>query len=410
MRLFTATLATETNTFSPLPTSLEAYKESVFLRPGEHPERRAAHVHRAAVRRAPARRGGGVHADRGQLLRGEPRRHHQPGRLRVHARRDPGASSRRRCRSTACCSACTAPWSRTATTTSKATSSSACAPSSAPDCVIGVELDPHCHLTLKRVRLADIIICYKEFPHTDVVERAEELLDLVLAHAARQDQAGHVALRLPADRSYPDDPAADARLRRQDQGAWRARTASCRSPSCHCFPYADVPEVGGRDPRDHRRRQGEGGRGSRASLGEEFVAMRGKTMPQYLDDADAAITARARQQRGARGDGRPGRQRRRRRALRQYHHPAPPDRAQRRGRGGRPDLGSDRRAALLRRRRGRELPAALRRQDRRRPPASRSTPRSRWSGWRATAGRASARRRCRSATAPPSGSAASRWC
>ena len=38
MRLFAATLATETNTFSPLPTSLEAYKESVFYRPGEHPD------------------------------------------------------------------------------------------------------------------------------------------------------------------------------------------------------------------------------------------------------------------------------------------------------------------------------------------------------------------------------------
>ena len=37
MRLFTATLATETNTFSPLPTSLQNYKESVFFRPGEHP-------------------------------------------------------------------------------------------------------------------------------------------------------------------------------------------------------------------------------------------------------------------------------------------------------------------------------------------------------------------------------------
>jgi microcystin degradation protein MlrC len=37
MRLFTATLATETNTFSPLPTSIENYRESVFLRPGEHP-------------------------------------------------------------------------------------------------------------------------------------------------------------------------------------------------------------------------------------------------------------------------------------------------------------------------------------------------------------------------------------
>src|SRR4051794_20600316 len=37
MRIFSATLATESNTFSPLPTALAAYQESVFLRPGEHP-------------------------------------------------------------------------------------------------------------------------------------------------------------------------------------------------------------------------------------------------------------------------------------------------------------------------------------------------------------------------------------
>ena len=37
MRIFAATLATETNTFSPLPTSLDSYKEGVYLRPGEHP-------------------------------------------------------------------------------------------------------------------------------------------------------------------------------------------------------------------------------------------------------------------------------------------------------------------------------------------------------------------------------------
>ena len=60
--------------------------------------------------------------------------------------------------------------------------------------MIGVELDPHCHLTRKRVALADIIILYKEFPHTDVVERAEEVLDLVLRTIRRRDPPGDVAL------------------------------------------------------------------------------------------------------------------------------------------------------------------------------------------------------------------------
>src|SRR5918912_4577803 len=38
MHLFAASLATETNTFSPLPTSLDGYRQGVFLRPGEHPD------------------------------------------------------------------------------------------------------------------------------------------------------------------------------------------------------------------------------------------------------------------------------------------------------------------------------------------------------------------------------------
>ena len=45
---------------------------------------------------------------------------------------------------------------------------------------IGVEHDPHCHLTEKRLRGRDIIVCFKEFPHTDTVERAEEVVLLTL--------------------------------------------------------------------------------------------------------------------------------------------------------------------------------------------------------------------------------------
>ena len=47
---------------------------------------------------------------------------------------------------------------------------------------------------LKRVQLADIIMLYKEFPHTDVVERAEDLLTLVLRTIRRRDPAGDVAV------------------------------------------------------------------------------------------------------------------------------------------------------------------------------------------------------------------------
>lgn len=47
------------------------------------------------------------------------------------------------------------------------------------DTVIGVLLDPHCHLTPAMVEAADIIHIIKEYPHIDVAERACELVDLV---------------------------------------------------------------------------------------------------------------------------------------------------------------------------------------------------------------------------------------
>ena len=59
--------------------------------------------------------------------------------------------------------------------------------------------------------------------------------------------------------------------------------------------------------------------------------MRGKTMPQFLE-VDEGVAAALASNVAPVVHRRPGRQRRRRRAVRQHDHPAPPDRAQRRGR------------------------------------------------------------------------------
>lgn len=57
----------------------------------------------------------------------------------------------------------------------------------------------------------------------------------------------------------------------------------------HCFPYADVPELGGRIL---VIADGDKARADRVAteLGAEFVRMRGRTAPEYLG-VDAAITA-----------------------------------------------------------------------------------------------------------------------
>ncbi|WP_048648864.1 M81 family metallopeptidase [Nitratireductor soli] len=52
-----------------------------------------------------------------------------------------------------------------------------------PGCVIGAELDMHCHLTDKRVEAADVLVAFKEFPHTDFLQRADDLVELCLRTA-----------------------------------------------------------------------------------------------------------------------------------------------------------------------------------------------------------------------------------
>ena len=157
--------------------------------------------------------------------------------------------------------------------------------------MIGVELDLHCHLTVKRVRLSDIIILYKEFPHTDVVERAEDLLDLVLPTLRGQvkpvmslydcRQIGSYPTTLPLMRAFVDKVK-----------AMEGKDGILSISIDHCFPYADVPELGGRilvvTDGDKARADALATR-----IGEEFVSMRGKTLPRFyeVDDGIAAALA-----------------------------------------------------------------------------------------------------------------------
>ena len=157
-----------------------------------------------------------------------------------------------------------------------------------PKAVIGVELDPHCHLTLKRVRLADVIVLYKEFPHTDVVERAEDVLDIVLKTLRGQArpamslydcrQIGTYPTTLPLMRGFVDKIK-----------AMEGKDGVLSISIGHCFPYADVPELGGRILVVMNGDKVKGDALARR-IGEEFVSMRGKTMPNYLG-VDEAITA-----------------------------------------------------------------------------------------------------------------------
>jgi microcystin degradation protein MlrC len=49
--------------------------------------------------------------------------------------------------------------------------------------VVGVLLDLHANLSAEKISAADIVITYKEYPHVDINDRANELFDLAIATA-----------------------------------------------------------------------------------------------------------------------------------------------------------------------------------------------------------------------------------
>jgi microcystin degradation protein MlrC len=290
MRLFSATIATETNTFSPLPTSLDAYKESVFLRPGEHPTdapRMCTAPLFVARQRAKAE---GFTLIEGSCFAASPagttnRADYEfmrdeiltqlkaalpldgvlfglHGAMVAHGYDDVEGDLLERARAIV-----------------------------GKDCVIGVELDPHCHLTLKRVRLGDITILYKEFPHTDVVERAEDLLTLVLRTLRKEirpvtsmfdcRQIGSYPTTLPLMRAFVDKTQ-----------AMEGKDGVLSVSIGHCFPYADVAELTGRIM---VITDGDKAKADRlaSEIGQEFVGMRGRTAPEYLSIEDGIGAALA---------------------------------------------------------------------------------------------------------------------
>ena len=279
MRIFSATIATETNTFSPLPTSLRAFQEQVFFRPGEHPDDapRMCTAPLFVARKRAKRNGftliegscfaaspaGTVNRRDYEFMRDEVLeqiRAAMPldavvlglhGAMVAHGYDDVEGDILERTREIV-----------------------------GDKCVIGVELDPHCHLTLKRLRNANLIVLYKEFPHTDVVDRAEDLLTLVLRTVRGEikpvmsvydcRQIGSYPTQFPLMRAFVDKLYA---LEGKD-GILSVSVA-------HCFPYADVPELSGRilviADGDKAKADALATR-----LGEEFVSMRGKTMPEFF--------------------------------------------------------------------------------------------------------------------------------
>jgi len=173
LRIFTAALATETNTFSPICIDRRAFEDSLYAPPGKHPATPTLCTAPITVgRKVCAEKGwtliegtatwadpaGLVNRQTFESLRDEildQLRAAMPvdavvlglhGAMVADGYLDPEGDLLTRIREII-----------------------------GPDILLCAELDPHSHLTAKRVAAANFFVVFKEFPHTDFVDRAEDL-------------------------------------------------------------------------------------------------------------------------------------------------------------------------------------------------------------------------------------------
>ncbi len=113
----------------------------------------------------------------------------------------------------------------------------------APDAVIGAELDLHAHLSDLMVAKADLIIAFKEFPHTDFLARARELTALCIATAERRIRpvAGLFDCRMIAGYMTSREPGRSFVDRLQ---AMEGKDGILSITVIHGFQAADVYDVG----------------------------------------------------------------------------------------------------------------------------------------------------------------------
>ena len=164
-----------------------------------------------------------------------------------------------------------------------------------PDVPIGVELDLHCHLSPWLVENATAVITYKEYPHTDPVDRAVELFNII-ADAAEGKTKPVTAL---ADCGmigvfHTSHPPVRAFVNRMTALEGKAGVLSVSLG--HSFPWGDVPDLGARVlvVTDALKGQPEQGAILARQLADEVYAQRDLLQPTYLsiDDAlDFALAA-----------------------------------------------------------------------------------------------------------------------
>lgn len=288
--VYTASLATETNTFSPVFTDLQSFRDSFYAAPGEHPATPtlcSAPMIACRELLAPAgwrvvegtatwaEPGGLINRDTYEYLRDTLLAELEAampvdlvvlglhGAMVAQGYDDCEGDLLQRMRALV-----------------------------GPDVPIAAELDPHSHLTPARVEAADLLVAFKEFPHTDFMARARDLVRLARATAdgeIRPHMSTHDCRMIEVLPTSREPMQGFIRqLHELEQSDPRILSISV----IHGFMAGDVPELGTRMlvVTDNAPELGDQ---LARELGAQLYSFRGRTRPPFLDIEVALDQAQA---------------------------------------------------------------------------------------------------------------------
>ncbi len=290
MRMFVASLATETNTFAPLPVDRSAFENAFYAPPGKHPETPTLCSAPIVAARSRAARDGFTLIE-GTSTWAEPAglvsreafeslRDEILGQLRAAMPIDIALFGLHGAMVADGYDDCEGDLLARAREIV------------GPHAIIGAEYDLHCHLTEKRVSACDIVVLFKEFPHTDFLARAEELVDVSL-RAARGEirpTLGTFDCRLLGGGYMTNRPEGRAFVDRMM--AMEDKEGVLSISVAHGFSAGDVPEVG---TRTLVITDGDAGKARALAerIGREVMAFAKAATPPHYTPEEAITLARA---------------------------------------------------------------------------------------------------------------------
>lgn len=291
MRVFTAALATETNTFSPIAVDRKAFEASLYAPPGQHPATPTLCTAPITVGREVCARegwtlieGSASWADPAGLvarstyeqLRDEILTQLQAampvdavvlglhGAMVAQGYDDPEGDLLAHVREIV-----------------------------GPDVLVAAELDPHSHLTARRVAMANVLVAFKEFPHTDFVDRARDLWDITVRTLKGEISPAMSVFDCRMIDVFPTSKQPMRGFVDKLYALEKSEKDLLSLSVIHGFMAGDVPEMGTKiiAVTDNNPRFGAE---LAERLGRELFSMRGTFMVEQVDEKtalDAAVAA-----------------------------------------------------------------------------------------------------------------------